>query len=130
MNNLTYNCILKNGMLQPATEADRVKLKLFKDSLKEGQEVENYLTIIEGDTKTLGQLAKVHTLIREIASFSGHTFSEVKKLVKEDASLFKVINSETNEKELKSFGECSKEELSLAIQSCIRIGQLFGLILY
>lgn len=38
-------------------------------ALLEGDEVEVHLTKIEAATKTLGQLAKIHACIKDLASF-------------------------------------------------------------
>jgi hypothetical protein len=53
--------------------------------------------------------------IRELAAESGHTFDEMQTLVKMKAGL-------CWEDHCKSFGDCSSEELNLAIQAVIEIG--------
>ena len=78
-------------------------------------------------TGTLAQLAKVHKCIRVLASDIGYTFDEIKLLVKDRAGL--VTRRAIKGKEYmdwKSFGNCSREDLNLAIQACIEIGDDVG----
>lgn len=131
MHNTTILLTRKDGILVPATEVEAGKLKLFAKSLKEGDMVEAYLSHVANTSdKTLGQLAKVHALIRELASFTGHTFDEIKDQIKEIAGLYLITGTAVGAKSYKSFAECNKEELSLAIQTCIDIGHELGCHLY
>jgi len=62
-------------------------------------------------------------MIRELSLHVGEPFSDMKLLVKDKAGL--CLSREVSGKEYflaKSFGECSREELSLAIQAAIDIG--------
>jgi hypothetical protein len=70
-----------------------------------------YLDLASADHSAL-QLAKVHACIRELAKESGYTFDEMKLLIKHNSGL-----------EGKSFKDCSKDQLMLAIESCIQIGK-------
>ena len=89
------------------------------EKLEEGQVVEMYIDLANTD-HSKAQLAKVHACIRELAKESGYTFDEMKCLVKDQAGLsFK----EGLMIEYKSFGDCSKDELMLAIEACIQIGR-------
>ena len=75
------------------------------------------------DDGTLPQLAKLHVMIKELAMHIGESVENMKLLIKDRAGL--CISREVSGKEYflaKSFGECSKEELSLAIQAAIDIG--------
>jgi len=78
------------------------------------------------------QLAKVHALIRELAHCTGNEFEDVKLEVKRKAGL--TVKSKDSEGKLieyvKSFADCSKEQLSMAIEACILIGEEVGCILY
>lgn len=128
-----HNIILKlkidkDGQLIPANEMEKSKLKAFAASTKSEDTLDAFITIIDGNAKTLGQLAKVHVLMRELANETGHTLDEIKFLVKERAGLIEL--DETGDKILKSFAECSKGELSKAIQECISIGDEIGCYLY
>lgn len=115
---------MKDGQLTPASTSDAARLKLFNKSVQEGETIEVYLTRITNNDKTLGQLAKVHTLIRELAAHTGHTFDEMKNQVKFKAGLFSYIDKENVS--LKSFSDCSKDELATAIDTCFEIGHLIG----
>ena len=78
---------------------------------------------MQQDDGTLPQLAKLHAMIRELALHIGEPFEDMKLLVKDKAGL--CLAREVAGKEYflaKSFGECSREELSLAIQAAIDIG--------
>lgn len=130
MHNTIVKFIKKDGQLVPASESDAGKLKLFTMSLKEGVDVEVYLSMTNNVDKTAGQLAKVHALIRELAAYTGHTFEEMKDEIKRKAGLFVITGTRSSDKQLKSFGECSKEEISAAIESCIEVGHMLGCNLY
>jgi hypothetical protein len=130
MHNTIVNYIKKDGQLVPASENDAAKLKLFSMSLKEGDNIEVYLSMTNNVDKTAGQLAKVHALIRELAAYTGHTFDEMKDEIKRKAGLYIITGTRSSDKQLKSFGDCSKEELSSAIESCIEIGHMLGCNLY
>ena len=74
--------------------------------------------------KSVAQLAKVHACIRELALESGYTFDEMKVLVKEKSGLAYDGGGAVF---FKSFADCSKSELALAIQACIEIGELYNI---
>lgn len=130
MHNITIQYVKKEGKLVPASEADAAKLKLYTMSLKEDVNVEVYLQISNNVDKTAGQLAKVHALIRELAASTGHSFDEIKEEIKKKAGLYVITGTRSSDKQLKSFGDCSKDEISAAIQSCIEIGHMLGCNLY
>lgn len=110
-----------NGKLKPVNKKEELKYKHFLENLKEGQQVEIFISTVEKE-KSLAQLAKVHACIREIALESGYTFDEVKNYVKEKTGLY-------NPDGYKSFGDCSVQELTLAIQQCIEMGYEYNLTL-
>lgn len=126
MQNATVTYIKKDGLLVPASETDASKLKLFNMSLKEGSTVDVYLSLSIPGNKTLGQLAKIHAMMRELANLTGHSFEEIKNEIKRKTGLYVIIGTRSEDKEYKSFSKCSKDELSKAIESCIEIGQLLG----
>jgi hypothetical protein len=122
MQNITVKFVKHNGQLKPLTSTDATLYNEFKKDLVDGEMIELYITrITEEDDKTIGQLAKVHACIRDLARFTGHTFEEMKDAVKEKAGLYDPAS-----KNYKSFAECSKTELSDAIQICIEIGNTVG----
>lgn len=120
---LTSKYIKKNGRLEFASLAAAKQYEMFASHIPEGQIVECFYEV-QHDDGTLPQLAKLHVMIKHLATHVGETFENMKLLVKDRAGL--CIAREVAGKEYflaKSFGECSKEELSLAIQAAIEIGE-------
>jgi len=103
--------IKKDGKLIFAHPQDKLAYELFLEKIPEGQKVDMYLDLA-GIDHSKAQLAKVHACIRELAKESGYTFDEMKLVVKQASGL-----------EGKSFADCSKDELMLAIEGCIQIGR-------
>ena len=103
--------IKKNGKLIYATPQDKLAYEIFVDKLKEGDKVEMYIDLAGAD-HSKAQLAKVHACIRELAKEAGYTFDEMKLLIKDAAGL-----------KDKSFADCTRDEIMLAIQACIDIGR-------
>ena len=103
--------IKKDGKLTYASPQDKLAYDIFISKLEEGQTVEMYIDLANAD-HSKAQLAKVHACIREMAKESGYTFDEMKIIVKQASGL-----------EDKSFADCSKDELMLAIEACIQIGR-------
>jgi hypothetical protein len=110
--------------LVPASIADEKRLALFKKQIPTDSLVDAYLTLEVPGDKTIGQLAKVHALIKELANGTGHSIDEIKTEVKRKAGLFTV--TETSNYDYKSFRECSKSELSKAIETSLEIGHMLG----
>jgi hypothetical protein len=119
----TVKLIKKKGKLTYLEPKDKLAYEIFEDRIKEGQKVEMYLDLADAD-HSKAQLAKVHACIRELASESGYTFEEMKTLVKDQTGLCMEFNGH---KECKSFADCSKDELVLAIESCIEIGKVLNI---
>jgi hypothetical protein len=103
--------IKKNGKLVYDDIRDKLAYEIFVEKLAEGQKIDMFLDFGDQD-HTSAQLAKVHACIRELAKESGYTFKDMKEIVKENAGLAG-----------KSFANCSKTELMLAIECCIEIGR-------
>jgi hypothetical protein len=98
------------------------KLGLFIKSLQEGETV--IITYeVQTDDASYAQVSKVHKHIRELANYTGDSFEDMKLQVKLRAGL-------CNDSDCRSFADCSKEELSMAIQASIEIGELVGFSLY
>lgn len=96
------------------------------DSLEEGQEVEVFASFVSGNKGTLAQINKVHKCIRDLSSHTGEPFDAMKLLIKEKSGL--IIAADTYQE--KSFAECTREELNLAIQAAIEIGEVVGVNLH
>jgi len=115
--------IKKNGRLEFTSLSSSKQYELFVSRLPEGQLVECFYEATHDDG-TLPQLAKLHAMIKALANHIGETAENMKLLVKDRAGL--CIVREVSGKEYflaKSFAECSKQELSLAIQAAIEIGE-------
>ena len=119
----TSKLIKENGKLVYLDDKSKLNYKLFLDKLPEGQEVEMFIGLTSSN-KSVAQLAKVHACIRELALESGYTFDEMKVLVKQKCGL---AYDGGGAIVLKSFADCSKNELVLAIQACIEIGELYNI---
>ena len=130
MHNITIKVIIKGDEIIPASKEDAGKLKLFNMGTVKGQEIEAYLTVLNNDEKTAGQLAKAHALIREIANSTGHTIDEIKVIIKERAGLYDPTTIGSTSSAFKSFANCNKQEMSKAIEECISLGHDLGIYLY
>jgi hypothetical protein len=119
----------ERGLLKPITIAGMKQYEEFVSHIPDGSIVEFFYEL-QHDDGTLPQLAKLHVMIKQLATHIGETAENMKLLVKDRAGL--CIAREVSGKEYflaKSFGECSKEELSLAIQAAQEIGQEVNLYL-
>ena len=113
------NLVKKNSKLGYSNGKDKLLYELFLNSINEGEEVEIFICK-KGDKASTAQIAKVHACIRELAKESGYTFEEMKDIVKGNAGLCSTSESADY---CKSFANCSKDELMLAIEACIEIGK-------
>jgi hypothetical protein len=114
--------IKRNGRLEFPSLAISKQHEVFVSDVPDGTIVEFFFEV-QQDDGTIPQLAKLHAMIRELALYVGEPFEDMKLLVKDKAGL--CLAREVSGKEYflaKSFGECSREELSLAIQAAIDIG--------
>jgi len=120
----------EKGVLAPRNDKEEQKFNRMLKTLKPGNRVSMMMEVVKDD-HSLVQLAKVHALIRELAYCTGNDFEDVKLEVKRKAGLtIKSKDSEGKSLEIvKSFAECSKDQLSMAIQACIELGNEFGCIL-
>lgn len=122
----TSKYIKRNGRLEFNSLASSKQFELFVSHIPEGQIVEVFYEE-QHDDGTLPQLAKLHVLIKQLAMHIGETVENMKLLIKDRAGL--CIAREVSGKEYflaKSFAECSKDELSLAIQAAMEIGEEIG----
>lgn len=113
----------ERGLLKPLTLAGAKQYERFISDIPDGSIVEFFYEL-EHDDGTLPQLAKLHVMIKQLATHIGETAENMKLLIKDRAGL--CIAREVSGKEYflaKSFGDCSREELSLAIQAAIEIGE-------
>jgi len=119
--NLTFTGHLKKdeGKLVYVNSAAGKQYEVFLSHIEEGQFVDVFFDANKDDG-TLAQIAKIKASIRQLASDTGDTFEDMELKVKKKSGLYfeKEIEGETW-KIVKSFGKCSKEELSLAIQTIL-----------
>jgi len=115
---ITIQLRKQNKELVIVHDMSRSKLDLFVKSLEEGQVVAVTYEVISAD-KSYAQLSKLMKCIREVATYTGDTFESVKHEVKVRSGL--CIDGKC-----KSFADCSKDEMSLAIQAIIEIGDIVG----
>jgi hypothetical protein len=122
MSYLNGKYIKKEGKLSFHSLMAAKQFEIYVSNIPEGNIVEFFYEVTHDDG-TLPQLAKLHVMLKELATHIGETVENMKLLVKDKAGL--CIAREVAGKEYflaKSFGDCSKEELSLAIQAAIEIG--------
>jgi hypothetical protein len=103
----------KNLEIDPLGSA---KLGLFIKGLDDG-DVVTITYEVHTDDASYAQMSKLHKHIRELANYTGDSFEDMKLQVKLRAGL-------CNDSDCRSFGDCSKEELSMAIQASIEIGDM------
>jgi len=123
MNHLNGKYKKERGLLKPISLADMKQYEKFVSKLTDGAIVEFFYEL-QHDDGTLPQLAKLHVMLKHLSMHIGETVENMKLLVKDRAGL--CISREVAGKEYflaKSFGDCSRDELSLAIQAAIEIGE-------
>jgi hypothetical protein len=101
--------------------------RMFISELEEGQKVEIFMEA-NVDDGTVPQLAKVHVCIRELAKELGYSFEDMKLEVKRRAGL--CVKKELGGDVFmicKSFGDCSKDELALAVEAIVELGDMAGI---
>lgn len=115
----TVKLVKRDGKLVYPDDKTKLNYQIFLDKLPEGQKVEMYIGLADAD-HSVAQLAKVHACIRELAKESGYTFDEMKMIIKRQSGL---CYDGGDAEYCKSFADCSKDELVLAIESCIQLGR-------
>ncbi len=107
--------------------SDQQIYKLFVEHLEQGQLVDIFMDA-QTDDGSLAQIAKIYKCIRELAKETGDDFEDMKLLVKKKSGLCmkKEIDGEVI-MYCKSFGKASKNELSMVIETIVKIGDLVGM---
>jgi len=123
MHNEIIRFAIKEGQLVPANSIEDAKYKLFLKTLREGDTIEAFMNLNKAD-KTLSQVAYAHVLMRELANYTGHSFEEMKVLIKEKTGL--CVKTPESRTVYKSLGDCSKNELSNVIETCLQLGNDIG----
>jgi hypothetical protein len=119
----TVKLIKRDGKLVYPDDKSKLNYQIFLDKLSDGQQVEVIMGLTSDDG-SVAQLAKVHACIRELAKESGYTFDEMKTIIKQHSGL---CYDADGAEYCKSFADCSKMELVLAIEACIQIGKEFNI---
>jgi hypothetical protein len=118
-NNISIDAIIKDGKIHYPIKANESRMNNFLANAPEGAKVEMFISVSDEKKGSNAQLARIHAMCREIANEIGYTFNEVKLQVKRQAGLCFMKN---NTEYCKSFAQCDRAELNLAIQACIEIG--------
>ena len=121
--NLFVKASVKDGKLYFPIKAMGTKYRKFFEQLQDNYKLEIFIGV-SGIKGSNPQLARLHAMIREIAQEIGYTFEEAKIQVKRSSGLCFVKDKQEY---CKSFADCDKDELNLAIQSCIEIGDFNGM---
>ena len=121
--NIFVTASIKNGRIHFPIKATGTKFTSFLSQLPDDSKLEIFIGV-GGEKGSNPQLAKIHAMIKEIAQEIGYTFLEAKIEVKRACGLCFVKDKQEY---CKSFGDCDKDELNLAIQACIEIGDFNGM---
>jgi len=121
--NLFLKLSVKDGELDFPLKVNKTRFNTFLKSLPNGTRLEVFISASD-DNGTNAQLARLHAMIRQIANDLGYTFQEIKLMVKRETGLCFMRN---NSEYCKSFADCDKSELNLAIQECLRLGDFNGI---
>jgi hypothetical protein len=114
-----------NGKLIHTSNTGKEMYKNFVDMMQEGQTVNMFMDL-NADNGTLPQIAKIHACIREISLETGNSPDNIKKLIKDKCGLIEYEMTD-KEKKYKSFAVCSKEELEMAINEIVSLGDFLQL---
>jgi deoxyribodipyrimidine photolyase len=109
----------EGGKLVHVHSGEQAQYAEFVKNLKDGQVVDVFFEVANND-KSRDQQNKVYKCIRTLAMESGMSFEDMKLHIKGKAGMKKADGT------YKSFGNCSKEEMSLAIQACIDLGDFLN----
>ena len=109
----------QDGQLVPADDGQAFLYNAFLNTMEEGQQASVFLDAYS-ETGTNAQKAKIHACIRKLSQETGESFEMMKLVIKKKAGL---INGE----DIKSFGDCSVEELSLVIEAINEAGRMMNI---
>lgn len=112
-NIFSIKLVKKNGKLIHETNAAFGLFMDFVDAIEEGQTVEAFFEATKDDGTNI-QLAKIHVCLKQIAADTGNSVEDLKLEIKRRTGL--VYNTHSGEQYIKSFADCSKEELGLVIE--------------
>ena len=122
-NNFFGKLSVKDGELDFPSKIQKTRLNAFLKDVPDGTQMEVFISV---STKkgSNAQLARLHAMIRELANDIGYTFMEMKLVIKRQTGLCFMRDKKEY---CKSFADCDSDELNLAIQECLRIGDEQGI---
>lgn len=127
--NAIFSTILKKfgDKLIYAKGAEEILYREFVSKLEEGHLIQVFFDASKDDG-TLAQIAKIKVCIRELAKELGNTFEDTELDIKKASGLC-IIKEMDGEKFMivRSFGDCSVDDLSLAIQTIIQRGDFVNI---
>jgi hypothetical protein len=120
---VTARMMKKDGVLVNIHQRETIGVREFTKEISEGAIVDVTYEL-ELDEATSAQVKKVHAMIGEIAAEAGLPFDEAKLLVKKHCGMAIELPAGDGKTEwqIKSFSNCSKREISNAIEAAILIG--------
>lgn len=118
-NILIVKMIKRDGRLVPCDDGQEFMYNAFVSTMEEGQQASVFLDAYS-ETGTNAQKAKIHACIRKLAQETGESFEMMKLVIKKKAGL---INGE----DVKSFGDCSIEELAQVIELINEAGRMMNI---
>lgn len=121
----TIKLVKRNGKLEYLNKGMQAAHEEFLKEIVEGQIIEVFFEGYQDDGTNL-QLSKIHPCIRKIANETGMTFEAMKLEIKKKAGLAHGDLQSANGY-VKSFADCSKEELSGVIQTIIEVGDFVNI---
>lgn len=110
--------VKRNGKAVYVRKAEEELFKKFIEAQPEGALIN--MLCDAGELGLLSQLSRIHKNIGTISKETGDSFDNVKKEVKRRSGLYQG-------NELKSFAICTKEELDLAMETTIELGEFVGI---
>ena len=115
-----FNSILekKDGEWEHSLSIKQEEYNAMMKELPEGTKV-NITIEVQGKDATYSQMKRVHAMVRQLSSDTGGDFDDIKTMIKKNSGL--CIDGKC-----KSFADCDTEELNLAIQACIKLGDFCG----
>ena len=118
MKQLPMTILLKveNGTFVPKRDIDKYALRNYLMNAEEGATIQVTYEELSTDG-TYAQISKLQACTRELSKHLGYTHEEVKDMVKVRAGLY------NSDGDIKSFAHCTKEELTLAIQAVLDLGE-------
>jgi hypothetical protein len=114
--------VKENGKLIYKNPTNEELYKLMVKEIPDNAKITVMFEIASQDG-TMGQLAKLHACIRELSLHLGYEFEDMKDYIKHISGFVTTKFIEGKQiTRIKSFGDCSKQELGFAIQTCINFG--------